>query len=155
MKIQIKRHGEGLRAAAAAGGIEEVQVPTGLLALLSALTGLLPALATVATLFFVTKPNAEQTRGIELGNYQLKLVERALQVENADGRRNSLRLLRGVGMLHSGNDADLEALLKRDSTGSDTLPLWKAASPSSDATQRSPAPRQPARDSTATTGKGT
>jgi hypothetical protein len=103
---------------------QQIDVPASPFALISGITSLLTTLVTVFTFWFVTKPDADQTRMNALHKNQTDMLQRALQVETADGRRNSLRLLVGLGMIGTDQKIDLSGFL---TPKSDTLPLWPAA----------------------------
>lgn len=127
MRIRITRARPAAEAAAdddAAPGMS-VDVPGRMIALLGGSVGVLPALATLATFWLKDKPDADTRRQVSADQAQVQVLQRAMQVETAAGRETSVQLLRALGVLHTGDAARVDALLKAD-----TLPRWAPVEPS-------------------------
>lgn len=113
------------------------------IAAVGGLSALLSTLMTVVTFALVDRPGADQARQFAQERHQMDVLQRALQVESADGRRNALRLLFGLRLLPAEHKLDVEAFLKPTT---DTLPFWRpvvstssggASSPTRDTTASS------------------
>lgn len=86
------------------------------------LTGVvLSLLVTGLTFLFVTKPDAEQRRDLELSRYRAEILQRALQLETPQERQASLNLLLDVGVLTLNENSQLREQLR---TGKPPLPRW-------------------------------
>jgi hypothetical protein len=111
---------------------EEVEFPNRPFWTIGGITGLVSALATalvgLMTVWGVTQPDSEQRRLIEQRAFQADLLERALQVESADGRRTGVNLLLGTGLLTLPDQGRIVSALQKG--GPDTLPRWPANTPS-------------------------
>jgi hypothetical protein len=136
---------------AASGAVTEtVDIPKSPFLTVGGISGLVTSLLTITTFWWVTKPDAEQKRDLEMYGYRAKMLERALQVPTADGRRSSVKLLVETGLLELDGDA-LADVLKPGSK--DTLPHWPAPGAAPTITPRSPADTRSGTD-TARPGTG-
>ncbi len=137
---------------------EEVEIPNSALvkagAILGTITALITAVIPLITLFANTRPDAKQAREQADNMFFSSQLARALQVETAEGRRTSVRLLLATGLLKARDDQRMNELL----TGTDSLPRWAAPTPDQAQATAPVTPRpaggasapNPARDTTAT-----
>ncbi len=102
----------------------EVEVPTRSFLKAGGITGLaagaVNTFLTLLTFFWITKPDADQKRELEMFKYRVQVLQQAMAVEDPDGRRTSLELLRGFGLLTLDDGSPFAAVL----AGRDTLPRW-------------------------------
>lgn len=127
MRVRIKRHGRNAEIGAdedvgPGTTTEEVDIPAGPFALVGGFSGLSTAVAAIFTFWMVTKPDADVERFVDSSGAQVQMLERALQVEDAQGRETSFQLLRALGLLKVTNDARIDSLIARV----DSLPRWGA-----------------------------
>jgi hypothetical protein len=155
MRVTIRRpapqNGAMLTNVGGQGMIEEeVDFPSRPFWTIGGITGLISAMATalvgLVTVFGVTKPDADQRRVLAEHTLHASLLERALQVQSADGRRISVNLLLATGLLKLEDAGRINEVL--EGSGTDSLPHWPSSStPRSSTTppKQDSTPAQPTR----------
>jgi hypothetical protein len=130
MRVRIKRNPRPQNAEAfpdrdvgPESATEEVEVPATPFAVVGAISALATTLITLLTFWMVDKPDADVKRGVDANQAQVEILQRALQVEDAQGRETAFRLMSAMGLLKASNPARVDSLLN----GVDSLPHWPAA----------------------------
>jgi hypothetical protein len=132
MRVRIKRYPRNAEAGVddnVGPGDEVADVSATPFAVVGGASGLLSALSAILTFMLMTKPDADVRRGVSAGEAQVQMLQQALQVESAEGRKTSVQLLRAMGLLRARDEGRLNSLL----ASVDSLPRWPAAGEESDA----------------------
>lgn len=88
--------------------------------IITAIVSLIPALVQIGTFWLVDLPKSEDALAMKNREFQIDLLQRALQIDDEADRRNSLLLLLQAGLLEDENGA--LKLFAQDTTR--PIPKW-------------------------------